>query len=184
MILVNILNRIRFLSFQEDGIVEKVDLSPCVSHTSVFRARLKSQSSPEHMDNASGRHDRSNSSSAVLRSRRKVIRLLVIVLLCFAVCNLPFHARKLYQNWSASYDGTQLPYVVLTMSTHLILYLNSGINPFLYALLSNNFRRGMRDVLCCNTSRMNSGATATQLARYPSNQKQPALGRKLHSQDV
>ncbi|XP_028968662.1 trissin receptor [Galendromus occidentalis] len=169
----------------DESIAEKTGLTSGMSRSPIIKTRQKNNhGSPDHIDIESGRHDRCNSSSAVLRSRRKVIRLLVIVLLCFAVCNLPFHARKLYQNWSASYDGTQLPYVVLTMSTHLILYLNSGINPFLYALFSNNFRRGMRDVLCCNTSRMNSATTATQLARFPSNQRQQSLGRKLNSQDV
>lgn len=160
--------------------MEKTELSPRTNCCPVPRGRhSRSYSPPDHGGSVNGRHDRTNSSNAVLRSRRKVIRLLVIVLLCFAVCNLPFHARKLYQNWGASYDGTRLPYVVLTMSTHLILYLNSGINPFLYALFSNNFRRGMRDVLCCNTSRMNNGTTATQLARHFSHQRQQSSGRNL-----
>lgn len=41
----------------------------------------------------------SNSANNVLRARRGVIRMLVVVLLTFALCNLPFHARKIWQYW-------------------------------------------------------------------------------------
>ena len=41
----------------------------------------------------------SHSSHNVLRARRGVIRMLIIVVLTFAVCNLPIHARKMWQYW-------------------------------------------------------------------------------------
>lgn len=39
------------------------------------------------------------SSNNVLLARRGVIRMLVIVVLTFAGCNLPLHARKMWQYW-------------------------------------------------------------------------------------
>lgn len=39
------------------------------------------------------------SSNNVLRARRGVIRMLINVVLVFAVCNLPLHARKIWQYW-------------------------------------------------------------------------------------
>lgn len=98
----------------------------------------------------------------VLKSRRKVIRLLVSVVLTFAFCNLPFHARKLWQNWSPRYDGTSNTSVILTITTTLILYMNSGINPFLYAILSENFRASMVDVLLCKLNRMRKSRAQTR----------------------
>lgn len=41
----------------------------------------------------------SHSSNNVLRARRGVIRMLIIVVLTFALCNLPYHARKMWQYW-------------------------------------------------------------------------------------
>uniref|UniRef100_A0A182KGK7 G-protein coupled receptors family 1 profile domain-containing protein n=1 Tax=Anopheles christyi TaxID=43041 RepID=A0A182KGK7_9DIPT len=41
----------------------------------------------------------SHSSNNVLRARRGVIRMLMVVVLTFALCNLPFHARKMWQYW-------------------------------------------------------------------------------------
>lgn len=52
----------------------------------------------------------SHSSNNVLRARRGVIRMLIIVVLTFALCNLPYHARKMWQYW----------YVI---PAHIFLYL-------------------------------------------------------------
>ncbi|XP_031344167.1 trissin receptor-like isoform X2 [Photinus pyralis] len=90
-----------------------------------------------------------NASQNVLRARRGVIRMLIVVVLTFALCNLPFHARKMWQYWSHSYQGNTNFSALLTPLTFLITYFNSGINPLLYAFLSKNFRRGMREMLSC-----------------------------------
>ncbi|XP_037976678.2 trissin receptor [Plutella xylostella] len=88
-------------------------------------------------------------SRSVLRARRGVVRMLIVVVLTFAVCNLPFHARKMWQYWSSGYQGTSDFSALLTPLTFLITYFNSGINPLLYAFLSKNFRKGMRELLFC-----------------------------------
>lgn len=41
----------------------------------------------------------SHSSNNVLRARRGVVRMLIIFVLTFALCNLPYHARKMWQYW-------------------------------------------------------------------------------------
>ncbi|XP_050675835.1 trissin receptor-like [Leptidea sinapis] len=92
----------------------------------------------------------SHLSRNVLRARRGVVRMLIVVVLTFAVCNLPFHARKMWQYWSSGYEGTSDFSALLTPLTFLITYFNSGINPLLYAFLSKNFRKGMRELLLCS----------------------------------
>ncbi|CAH2066726.1 unnamed protein product, partial [Iphiclides podalirius] len=91
----------------------------------------------------------SHLSRNVLRARRGVVRMLIVVVLTFAVCNLPFHARKMWQYWSSGYQGTSDFSALLTPLTFLITYFNSGVNPLLYAFLSKNFRKGMRELLFC-----------------------------------
>ncbi|CAN7939209.1 unnamed protein product [Ixodes hexagonus] len=98
-------------------------------------------------------HYVNNAAVSALKPRRKVIRLLVAVVLCFAICNLPFHARKLWQH-SKEYNGSSTAAAILTVVTNLVLYLNSGINPFLYALFSKNFRQCMADVLFCRNHKL------------------------------
>ncbi|KAH8273816.1 hypothetical protein KR044_001151 [Drosophila immigrans] len=91
-----------------------------------------------------------HSSNNVLRARRGVVRMLIIFVLTFALCNLPYHARKMWQYWSRSYRGDSNFNALLTPLTFLITYFNSGVNPLLYAFLSRNFRKGMREMLLCS----------------------------------
>lgn len=90
------------------------------------------------------------SSKNVLRARRRVIRMLTIIVLTFAICNLPFHARKMWQYWSTQYDGTSTFSSLFTPVTFLCIYCNSLINPLLYAFLSKNFQKSIRDFLKCS----------------------------------
>ncbi|XP_001357217.3 trissin receptor isoform X4 [Drosophila pseudoobscura] len=92
----------------------------------------------------------SHSSSNVLRARRGVVRMLIIFVLTFALCNLPYHARKMWQYWSRSYRGDSNFNALLTPLTFLVTYFNSGVNPLLYAFLSRNFRKGMKELLLCS----------------------------------
>ncbi|XP_021702487.1 trissin receptor isoform X1 [Aedes aegypti] len=92
----------------------------------------------------------SHSSNNVLRARRGVIRMLMVVVLTFALCNLPFHARKMWQYWSTDYQGDSNFNALFTPLTFLVTYFNSGVNPLLYAFLSRNFRKGMRELLLCS----------------------------------
>lgn len=101
----------------------------------------------EHSRNC---HHLSHLSRNVLRARRGVVRMLIVVVLTFAVCNLPFHARKMWQYWSSGYQGSSDFSALLTPLTFLITYFNSGVNPLLYAFLSKNFRKGMKELLFCS----------------------------------
>ena len=91
-----------------------------------------------------------SSSQNVLRARRGVIRMLIVVVLTFALCNLPYHARKMWQYWSPDYVGGSTFSSLFTPLTFLVTYFNSGVNPLLYAFMSRNFRKGMRELLCCS----------------------------------
>ncbi|XP_030758725.1 trissin receptor-like [Sitophilus oryzae] len=92
-------------------------------------------------------------SENVLRARKGVIRMLIVVVVAFALCNLPFHARKMWQYWSTNYHGNTNFSAIFTPLTFLCTYFNSGVNPLLYAFLSKNFRRGMREILFCSLQR-------------------------------
>ncbi|XP_071442834.1 trissin receptor [Hetaerina americana] len=103
-------------------------------------------------------------SRAVLRARRGVVRMLVVVVVAFAACNLPLHARKMWQYWSPAYRGDSRLSSLLTPLTFLVSYANSGINPLLYAFMSRNFRKGMRELLRCSSGSRRAGAASSVAA--------------------
>lgn len=78
---------------------------------------------------------------ALLR-RRRVIRLLIAIIVSFAVCTLPNHLRVQYHIWapgqSISYGQMFVPPI-----TMLFFYMTSAINPILYAFISRKFRRAV-----------------------------------------
>ena len=83
-----------------------------------------------------------------LVARRKVIRLLIAIIVAFAVCVLPHHVRLLWQTWTTRLHYTHHNLIVPPV-TFLLFYFNSCLNPFLYAFLSDNFRQSLRQLLNC-----------------------------------
>lgn len=57
---------------------------------------------------------------------------------------------------SDSYRGASNFNALLTPLTFLVSYFNSAINPLLYAFLSRNFRKGMREIILCSFKKGNS----------------------------
>ena len=86
-------------------------------------------------------------SPLVLRARRNVINMLVVVVVSFAACSLPFHTRKILQYYWASYNHNSDASYILTPITFLLMYANSAVNPILYMFMSRKFRTSSRDLL-------------------------------------
>lgn len=96
-----------------------------------------------------------SSSRRVAKARKKVIRLLISIVITFAVCVLPHMMRVLNHYWMVF----KLPHsvdTILSPVSFIILYLNSVLNPFLYAMFSTNFRRSFKETLPCFRTRRKS----------------------------
>ena len=90
-----------------------------------------------------------------LMARRRVIRLLMTVVVSFAVCVAPYHIRMLWQTWS--HPNMTFGTLLVPPITFVLYYLNSAVNPMLYALLSVNFRKSLVEVVtCANQNRTRS----------------------------
>ncbi|KAK3583552.1 hypothetical protein CHS0354_026138 [Potamilus streckersoni] len=93
-------------------------------------------------------HSGLSSSKKIRTAKRKVIRLLIALVVSFAICVLPHHIRLLMMYWQLHVIPFSVE-VYLAPASFIILYLNSGLNPILYALFSRNFRRSFKDSFYC-----------------------------------
>lgn len=88
-------------------------------------------------------------SKDVIRRWQKVVKLLVAVVICFAVCNLPYHLRKMLIYYYSGYKTTTNAALIATPLTQVLTYLNSALNPVLYCFMSDRFRFCISEVLGC-----------------------------------
>lgn len=90
---------------------------------------------------------RNRSGAARRKSRRKIARMVLILVVCFAWCWLPFHTRMILE-MAGAIRPTSFHYH-FGFLVRAFAYLNSCLNPLLYSFLGENFRSQMRDVFFC-----------------------------------
>uniref|UniRef100_A0AAN0LPN2 Tachykinin-like peptide receptor 99D n=1 Tax=Polyphagotarsonemus latus TaxID=1204166 RepID=A0AAN0LPN2_9ACAR len=83
-----------------------------------------------------------------IQSKRKIVKMLILVLCIFAVCWLPYHIYFIIQHHLpeiTNFKYAQQIYLVL----YWLAMSNSMYNPFIYCWMNNRFRRGFRNILFC-----------------------------------
>ncbi|KAG8007044.1 Somatostatin receptor type 5 [Nibea albiflora] len=90
------------------------------------------------------------------KSERKVTRMVVIIVLVFVLCWLPFFTTNIVNLIHVIPENETTVYFSLVILT----YVNSCANPILYGFLSDNFKQSFQKVLCVH--KPNGVVTAEQ----------------------
>ncbi|KAB7507088.1 Allatostatin-A receptor [Armadillidium nasatum] len=90
-------------------------------------------------------------SAESLRGKKRVTRMVVIVVVTFIICWLPIQVVLLLKSLDM-YDMTTFK-VFVQIFGQVLAYMNSCINPILYAFLSEPFRKAFRKVISCGPNR-------------------------------
>ncbi|XP_077866182.1 somatostatin receptor type 2-like [Saccoglossus kowalevskii] len=105
------------------------------------------------------------------KSKRRVARMVLIIVICFFLCWLPFWIFIMLSYYSVPIEqNTGKVIAVLFIS---LTYVNSCLNPVLYTFLSENFRKNVKKAFkCCSRKvspvsviQANAGNTSTSHAR-------------------
>ena len=93
------------------------------------------------------------------REARKVVRMLIVVTLLFALCVLPNNVMWLWLDFGngADYDH----FWELIAFTNIILFANSAANPIAYTICHENFREEFRLYFTCDPRIFHSMAEST-----------------------
>nr|XP_029719047.1 allatostatin-A receptor-like isoform X1 [Aedes albopictus] len=78
------------------------------------------------------------------RGKKRVTRMVVVVVLAFAICWCPIQIILVLKSFDV-YEVTHAS-IIIQIVAHVLAYTNSCINPVLYAFLSDNFRKAFRKV--------------------------------------
>ncbi|KAI8492241.1 receptor [Branchiostoma belcheri] len=85
---------------------------------------------------------------------RRVAMMVVGVVVLFAVCWLPNNIINLYRLMNQDYKASSTFYR-MKMAALCLSYANSAMNPFVYTLVGENFRRNLRKALKLRCGRQN-----------------------------
>ena len=80
------------------------------------------------------------------QSERKVTRMVVIIVVVFVMCWLPFFVTNIVNLVHIIPENSVS--AVFYFFIVILTYVNSCANPFLYGFLSDNFKQSFRKVLC------------------------------------
>ncbi|RWS08322.1 allatostatin-A receptor-like protein [Dinothrombium tinctorium] len=93
-------------------------------------------------------------STESVRCKKRVTRLVVVVVVIFAVCWMPIQVVLVLKSFNAY--PMRSSNIVIQIVAHVLAYTNSCVNPILYAFLSENFRKAFRKVIACNNNNSSS----------------------------
>lgn len=88
-----------------------------------------------------------NKEARRLEHNTKVVKMLVSVVLLYAICLLPNQAVWLWYEFGS---GQSWPHInELLIFGSLMVYINSSVNPLLYAGMNEEFRKGFIGIIKC-----------------------------------
>ena len=79
-----------------------------------------------------------------MKVRKRVTLMVITITAIFGICWVPdiiAHSIDYYSSLSVSFSA----YTVI----HTLVLLNSTVNPFVYALISQTFRQKLKGMICC-----------------------------------
>ena len=86
-------------------------------------------------------------SAESMRSEKQLTLMVWVVAIVFVLCLLPINVMQMISLFEIFH--TSIDFAGLFIAFNCIACLGSCVNPFIYAALSENFRRSFRNLLCC-----------------------------------
>lgn len=114
------------------------------------------------------------------RATRKIVKMLVTIVVLFALCWLPLHAFILTVDFNPDLIQDLEPLQIIYFVAHWIAMSNSFVNPIIYVFMNSNFRYDLFILLHPFKHRSDSSASnLTLMAHWKENNSVFKKGKKL-----
>ncbi|XP_012060050.1 PREDICTED: orexin receptor type 1-like [Atta cephalotes] len=116
-----------------------------------------------------------------LRSRRKAAKMLVAVVITFAICFFPVHLLSILRCTMALPSNQWT--IAISLIAHWLCYFNSAVNPVIYNFMSGKFRKEFKRTFRCS----HNGGTCAHKSGYvtvisdPLKQRSRNYTRSIHT---
>ncbi|XP_077985377.1 allatostatin-A receptor-like [Glandiceps talaboti] len=92
-------------------------------------------------------------SSASNKAKKQVVKMLIVTTLIYLVCVTPFRFLTLLQTLENVHIAPD-PLSALLHVSRVLMYINSAINPIIYNVLNERYRKAFREAICfCNINK-------------------------------
>lgn len=115
-------------------------------------------------------------------SKRKVLRMLIIVVVTFALCWLPTHIMHFMAYFFTDTYKALLAFRHVETSFYFLSHANSAINPCFYIFLNERFNREFKNILrCCFCRPRKEDVNSEQSVYQKSSPSEGAMLMRHHS---
>ncbi|KAL1513582.1 hypothetical protein ABEB36_002977 [Hypothenemus hampei] len=132
------------------------------------RAALSSASYRSTQSNNTFSMNMNTSTEGQLRSRRKAAKMLVTVVIVFAICIFPVHLLEIIRQTLGLQNSERNR--AFSMICHWLCYANSAVNPIIYNIMSGKFRQEFKSLFSkcrkVNRPERNFNRHSTYIYRY------------------
>ncbi|XP_041463959.1 G-protein coupled receptor 54-like [Lytechinus variegatus] len=100
-----------------------------------------------------------------IRRKRKITRMVFIIVLLFAICWLPTHVIRLWEEFDSGFhikaDNAYFDFANLI--AFCLVYASSCVNPFVYAFKTTSFKKHFKKLFasCCHSAQSAMGSVST-----------------------
>ena len=108
------------------------------------------------------------------KTNRKVLKMLVTVVIVFALSWLPLYVRMFVMFAESHRYACGLPYD-MDFLTLFLGHANSAVNPYIYVIFNENYRRGFQTVLSRRDRGSQSSSSSTRRTRSSRLQEKEAI---------
>ncbi|XP_050691082.1 somatostatin receptor type 2-like [Eriocheir sinensis] len=117
------------------------------------------------------------------KSHRKVTKMVLTVITVYVLCWLPYWVLQLTLILTPPGEGQSPFMVVLFLISSCLSYINSAINPILYAFLSDNFKKSFLKACTCATRRDVNNLLAAENSMFTRRRGGSSRARSVKSRD-